>query len=170
MNVIYNQNILFLFLGGIFSLILTVAVLFIRQDQKRAYGRKLLGEKAANNPEYGDIETKLNESVEFQKPVVSELAAAWGLQPLYIIAFASLLTQTSQIEIIGLFILTVIFILHEFVWVSRYAKNITYQVFILVLWVMFYFLIAYKANENHRLKERQHKNENIKGANRDSVP
>lgn len=162
MDKFFNQSVFFLFLGGIFSLILTAVVLFIKQAQKREYGRKLLQERSANNPEVGDIETKLDESVEFQKPNVPELLTSWGLQPLYIITFASLLNQTSHLEIIGLFFLTIIMFLHEFVWVSRFSKKLIYQLIILLLWILFYVVITIKANEkeNRMMTNREVQKQN----------
>jgi hypothetical protein len=147
MDQLYNNSVFLSFLGGLFSLAFTVVVLYIKQMQKRDYGRDLLMETYKNNPEIGDIDTKLDESLEYKKPIVGEIIAAWGLQPLYIIAFASLLNQTSYVEVIGIFALTIIVLLHEFLWERKYSKVFGYQLFIMALWIIFYVLITLKTNE-----------------------
>lgn len=149
---LYNETVFLSFIGGICSLILTVVVLFIKQNQKRKTGRELFKERYRNNPEIGDIETKLNESTEYKKPIVSVLFVEWGLQPLYIIAFIGLTNHTSLLEIFFVFALTIIVLLHEFVWEQNFSDKPFYKFFVILLWVIFYFLLTVEANKKDTIK------------------
>lgn len=63
METFVNYNIFLLFLGGFFSLVLSVSIIFAKQEYKRSLEREKLKKVAEKTPEtVGDIESKLNDS------------------------------------------------------------------------------------------------------------
>ncbi len=154
-----NYNVFLLFLGGIFSLILSVIVIIAKQEYKRTIERERLKAVQQQNPEaVGDIESKLNDSFEFRKFNFRNLLTIWGLQPLFIICFVNLFSVQGTIEVIIAFALTILIILHEF-WISnQYSKNGWYQFFILLLWIGLFFTIGYRDNiykQQEKIKTEQ---------------
>lgn len=144
----YNHDIFLLFLGGIFSLILTVTVIFIKQGTRRESERKRLVEERRIRPEaVGDIEAKLDDSIEFRSPDVLEEITKWGIQPLFIVSFASLFSQMSESILVAFFSLIILTFLHEFYLSDKYAKKTIYQLFLLFVWLIFFVLISHKANK-----------------------
>ena len=136
-----------LFLGGLFSLVLTVVVIIAKQEYKRSIERERLKIIQQQNPEaVGDIEAKLNDSFEFRKFNLFELFTVWGLQPLFIICFVNLFTAQGAIEVVIAFSLTIFIILHEFWTANQYSKNALYQFWILILWIGLFFTISYRDN------------------------
>lgn len=143
----YNEKILLLFIGGLFSLLLPVIIICAKQFYKRRIERQRLEIEFKIRPEVvGDIEAKLDDSNDFKKPNFFGLLAQWGIQPLLIISFVSLFDQNSHVEIIGAFVLVLWTIIHEFDLSDSYSKNKYYQLIILVVWVLLFGLISYKAN------------------------
>lgn len=156
MGVLYNHIVFLLFLGGLFSLFLTVTIIFLKQSYKRDIERKRLEDIKRYRPEeVGDVEAKLNDSIEFQKVNFLQELCIWSIQPLLIISFASLFSQSSEIEIIGAFILILLTMLHEFSFANRFSKNIFYQLFIFLIWIVFFCMISYKANEKEKVQEQE---------------
>lgn len=147
MENLLNYDVLLLFLGGLFSLVLSVIIIIAKQEHKRSIERERLKVVQQQTPEaVGDIEAKLNDSFEFRKFDFWELLTVWGLQPLFIICFVNLFTAQGAIEVVIAFSLTIFIILHEFWTGNQYSKNGWYQFFILILWVGLFFTISYRDN------------------------
>ena len=140
MNQYYNHDVFLLFLGGLFSLILTVAIVYIKQASKRGFERKRLEAEKRIKPEaIGDIEANLDDSVDFQLPNICEETAKWCIQPLFIVSFASLFSQSSEIILIAFFLLIILTFLHELYLSDRYANKLTYQLCLAAVWLLFFF-------------------------------
>ena len=147
MEQLFDYNTFLLFLGGIFSLILTVIIIIAKQEYKRHLERERLTAAKQKDPEaVGDIEAKLNDSYEFRRFNFFELLTQWGLQPLFIISFINLFYSPSTIEIIIAFALTVFVILHEFWSGVQFSNKRPYQILIHVLWLGLFLLFSYRAN------------------------
>lgn len=147
MENLINYDVFLLFLGGLFSLVLSVIIIIAKQEHKRSIERERLKVVQQQNPEaVGDIEAKLNDSFEFRKVAFVELMTVWGLQPLFIICFVNLFSAQGTIEVIIAFALTIFIILHEFWTGNQYSKSGWYQFFILVLWIGLFFTISYRDN------------------------
>ncbi|MGZ4041648.1 MAG: hypothetical protein ACXVNM_01180 [Bacteroidia bacterium] len=152
----YNHETFLLFLGGVFSLILTVIIIFAKQEYKRGIKRAELETQKKIQPEaVGDIETKLNDSYEYRKINFLELLALWGLQPLFIISFINLFYQPSTLEIILAFSLVVFTILHEFWSGIKYSSNGFYQTILVFFWIGLFLLISYRTNKVEALKNQK---------------
>ncbi len=147
MGSIFHYETFLLFLGGIFSLILTVIIIFVKQEYKRHLRREELKGQAKVAPDaVGDIEAKLNDSYEYRKLDFFELLTVWGLQPLFIISFINLFYKPNTIEIILAFLLVVFTILHEFWSGVEFSKKIGYQITVLAFWMLLFVLISYRMN------------------------
>jgi hypothetical protein len=147
MENLINNDVFLLFLGGLFSLVLSVIIIIAKQGHKRSIEREKLKVVQQQNPEaVGDIEAKLNDSFEFRKFDIWELLTVWGLQPLFIICFVNLFSAQGTVEVIIAFALTIFIILHEFWMGNQYSKYGSYQFFILVLWVGLFFTFSYRDN------------------------
>lgn len=156
MNQLYNHDVFLLFIGGVFSLVLTVAIVFLKQIHKRSIERKRLEEQKKFRPEeIGDIDAKLNDSTDFKNPNLFQELTLWGIQPLLIISFASLFSHSSEIEIIIAFSLIILTLFHEFHLADQFSKNGYYQWFILLLWVFVFFIISYKINQKQSISPNQ---------------
>lgn len=162
MENLINYDVFLLFLGGLFSLVLSVIIIIAKQEHKRSIERERLKVVQQQNPEaVGDIEAKLNDSFEFRKFDFCELSTVWGLQPLFIICFVNLFSAQGTIEVIIAFALTIFIILHEFWTGNQYSKNGWYMFFILVLWVGLFFTISYRDNILKQQKKAKTEQTNI---------
>lgn len=133
----FNSEIVLLFLGGVFSLLLPVIIIIGKQGFKRQSKREEL-ERIEN---IGDIEQWLDDSFEFKKANFLQLMTEWSLQPLFIICITNLIDKTGWIQVTITFSLILLIILHE-LWVSkRYSTHILYQIFMLLLWVLAFILL-----------------------------
>ncbi|MES2006314.1 MAG: hypothetical protein V4450_17480 [Bacteroidota bacterium] len=151
MEQVFNTHIWFLFIGGLFSLLLTIVILIARQEHKRYIERGRLEEARRANPEgVGDIEAKLDDTPSFRSIDIPAETTKWGIQPLLIISFISLFDQSSTLEIICAFCLVLVTILHEFYLADRFASNMRYQIFIGILWLFFFCMLSYKANDREK--------------------
>jgi hypothetical protein len=147
MGSFFNDRVFLLFLGALFSLLLTIVVIWVKQVFKRNLERKRLEDLEKIRPEeVGDIKAKLNDSVDFKSPNFLSEFAKWGIQPLLIVSFVSLFDHTSEVEISCAFFLVLWTILHEFYLADSYGKKLAYQIIIGLVWVLFFFMISYKAN------------------------
>lgn len=151
-----NYDVFLLFMGGIFSLILSIIIILSKQEHKRDIEREKLKVIQQQNPEsVGDIEAKLNDSFEFRKLDFWQLLTVWSLQPLFIVCFVNLFTDQGVIEVIIAFALTLFIIVHEFWTGNQYSSNRYYQSFILILWIGLFFTISYRDSIQKELKKTQ---------------
>lgn len=160
MAMIFNKSIFLLFLGGLFSLILSVVIIWLKQQHKRDVERVRLETIKEKNPEeVGDVNAKLDDSYEFRKFYIPELFAIWGLQPLFITCYVNLFTSYGILETCITFILFILILIHEFSTSLKYSKNLKYQIFILALWIISFFTISYRVNslENNENKKKIYK-------------
>ncbi len=149
LSILFNLEIFLLFIGGIFALILTVTIIYSKQEYKRSIERDRLQELSKQKPELvGDIEEKLNESFAFKKLNYTDLLTVNGLQPLFIIGFVNLFTSSGIAEVIIVFILIVWTLMHEFSASAKYSGNRVYQFFLLAAWVILFAFMSYSANNN----------------------
>lgn len=145
---IFNHTIFQLYLGGIFSLLLTVTIVFVKQIQKRNIERKRLEQIRQYKPEeVGDIDAKLNDSFDFRFPIFFQEVTIWGVQPLFIISFVYLFTATGDIEIIIAFFLVILTLLHEFYLADKFSNKLVYQLFVILIWLTTFFVISYRTNK-----------------------
>jgi hypothetical protein len=142
-----NYTVFLLFLGGLFSLVLSVIIIIAKQEHRRSIERGRLEAVKQKDPELvGDIEAKLNDSFEFRKFDFGELLTIWSLQPLLIICFVNLFSAQGTVEVIITFALTIFIILHEFWTSNQFSKSRWYQFLIFILWIILFFTISYRDN------------------------
>jgi hypothetical protein len=150
MEKLFNLDTLLLFLGGLFSLFLTVVIIYSRQEFKRGQEKGRLEKEKKDNPEsVGDIEQKLNDSYKFRKISFLEELTIYGLQPLFIISFVNLFNRPIMImDVVITFVLIVFIIMHEFWAASRNSTKKWYQILIICSWITLFIFISIKSNQN----------------------
>lgn len=157
----YNNTVFLLYLGGIFSLLLTVAIIFVKQIQKREIERKRLEQVKQYRPEeVGDIDAKLNDSFDFRFPSFLQEITVWGIQPLFIISFVNLFSIAGEIELIITFSLVILTLFHEFYLSEKFSYNGWYQSLIILIWLVSFFIISFRMN----IKEQQSRKDTGKHA------
>lgn len=160
----YNHSVFLVYLGGLFSLILTVAIIFIKDNMRREAQRKYYNKIKESRPdEVGDIEAKLDDDG-FKSPSIFRIVTTWGIQPLLILWFLSLFSLQGELVVSVVFFLLVLTLLHEFYMDERYSSKRLYQLFILAVWVITFFINSYITN----LVEQQKKIEKV-GQEKDSA-
>lgn len=152
----FNDTIFQLYLGGLFSLLLAVTIVYVKQFYKRSIERKRLEQAAQDNAfAVGDIDANLDDSFEFQKPNFGQQLVVWGIQPLFIICFINLFAMSGEPELIIAFAFLIFTIFHEFIFAERYSKNIRYQLIIIVFWLATFFIFSYRTSKQDALKKTQ---------------
>lgn len=153
MHKFYNHIVFLLYLGGVFSLALTVAVVFLRQIHKRSIEKKRLEQIMNFKPEeVGDIDAKLDDSFEFRFPALMQEIAIWGIQPLFIICFVNLFSIAGETEICIAFTLVIITLFHEFYLSDKYSKKKFYQILVIALWLITFLIFSYRTNISEEAK------------------
>ena len=150
MDIIFNTNTILLFIGGLFSLFLTVIIIYSRQESKRQIERERLEVEKKRNPEIGDVEQKLNDTFGYAKLSFVQELTKYGLQPLVIISFVNLFSNSNKVVLIinGVitFILVMYIIMHEFWAASKNSKEKWYQWIMLISWIFLFFYISITSN------------------------
>jgi len=155
MENLYNLETLLLFLGGIFTFLLPVVIIYSKREGKRDDERKRLEELKRREPAaVGDIEQKLNDSFEFKKLSFIQLLAVYALQPLFIISFINLFNKPLIIDVVVAFGLILFIIMHEFWASSRFSSKRWYQFVILGCWLVLFVFISLK-NNREELGQKQ---------------
>lgn len=144
---LYNYTVALAFLGSLIALALPVAIIYVKQWNRRDEKKKQLEiEKQYRPQQIGDIDAWLDDSVDYQKPNVFQIATVLGLQPLLIMGFVSLFTQTSAVESFTVSVLVVWAFVHEFRLADHSSKKIGYQLLMLLGWVMLFCILSYRTN------------------------
>ncbi|MCK7556533.1 hypothetical protein MKQ70_16520 [Chitinophaga sedimenti] len=132
---VFDHTVAWSYFGGFASLALTVLVIFLKDNYKRDTQRKVLEKLYHTSPEeIGNIDAKLDIDG-FKSPNVFQIAAMWGVQPLFILCFLNIPTLGGEYWVIVVFILILITLLHEFYSADRFSGKLLYQLFILSLWI-----------------------------------
>ena len=157
MENIYNTEVAYLFLGGFFSLVLSVVIIYVKQEHKREIKRADLAEIKKRDPEsVGDIEEYLNDSYDYKKTNFFELLTIFGLQPLFIICLANLISFQVLLGVTGVtivFVLLIFIFLHEFSWSVKYSSKNIYKFSMLVSWILLFIILSIVVNHNVKIRE-----------------
>ncbi|WP_313491914.1 MULTISPECIES: hypothetical protein [Sphingobacterium] len=139
-----NKDASFLFIGGICSIALPVAIILGKRGYKRSEKRAALKKlEEIGKPEIeGDIESWLNASYEYKIPNVFQLVIQWSLQPLLIIFVSALFTNTGPLLGFSTFIVVILVILHELWLGEEYSNKAAYQFLMLLLWIASYLVVC----------------------------
>lgn len=152
----YNKDVFYLFLGGLFSIALPVAINFSRRGSKRSDKRKELNKLKELGQFDSDIESWLNSSFEYKIPNGFQLFTEWGLQPLLIIVISALFSNGGPLLSIWLFFVILLLILHEWWLNEEFSNKYLYQLFMLLFWIASYLVICNspKINSSERTKDK----------------
>ncbi|WP_333624301.1 hypothetical protein [Sphingobacterium siyangense] len=131
-----NNTLNYAYIGGVISILLTVLIVF----SKHYYKRQLIRNQNKDNPNIGDIEVWLDEQVDSKRLNFFAVMAEWSLQPLFIICLTNIPAGRllSTIIICGIVLMM---IAHEFILSDLYANKLWYQISLLAIWTIYYFLL-----------------------------
>ena len=142
---IFNDNIFYQFMSAIFSIVLTVTVIYIKRENERSSKRNYYeGLNKAENI-LGDINIKIDEELPSENYI--KLVTLWGLQPLLLLVLISFIDNHNMYFKICIFFILLIFtLLHEFLTGLKYSDNWKYQFFMLLIWVITFSTLSYEKN------------------------
>ncbi|KAF2340800.1 hypothetical protein [Flavobacterium tistrianum] len=147
----YNEEILFLFLGGIFSVILPSIITFSKRELLRINKKKEL--LAENSERYGDIDAYLDDTIQYKRINLFNYLIEQAIQPLFIVCLFNLFTYYGKIEIFLVIVLIIVMILHELFAAEVYSGKKIYRFFIIALWLISYLVFSFKSSDKQKNNE-----------------
>ena len=123
-SIIYNNSILLQFIGAIFSIILTVTVIYIKRENERNSRREYYETANQNTDILGDINIKIDEELPSESYI--KLMTMWGLQPLLLLVLLSFIDNHNIYpKICWFFGLLIFTLLHEFLTALKFHPCIS---------------------------------------------
>lgn len=154
-NNFFNFNILFQFIGALFSIILTVTIIYIKRGNDRKERENFYNGQIDNGAVLGDIKIKVDEDLPRENYL--KLMTMWGIQPLLLLVFISFIDNNSSsnaIKIIICFGLIIFTLLHEFTFAVNNSDKPKYQIFMLIVWLLSFVVLSYEKNINEMNKNK----------------
>lgn len=149
-SLFYNTSIFLQFIGAIFSIILTVTVIYIKRENERNSRRNYYETVSENREVLGDINIKIDEELPSESYL--KLITMWGLQPLLLLVLLSFIdNHVIYIRICLFFGLLIFTLLHEFLTAIKYSDNSKYQLLMLLVWLITFSALSFEKNQS--LKE-----------------
>lgn len=146
-SIIYNNSILLQFIGAIFSIILTVTVIFIKRENERNSRREYYETANQNTDILGDINIKIDEELPSESYI--KLMTMWGLQPLLLLVLLSFIDNHNIYpKICWFFGLLIFTLLHEFLTALKYSDKTKYQILMLIIWVITFWVLSLEKNQS----------------------
>lgn len=143
----FNESIFYQFLSAIFSIVLTVTIIYIKREIERNNRQNYYQGIAAKDKDniLGDINIKIDE--ELPRENYLKLITMWAIQPLLLLILISFIDNQNTYAKICLFFLLIIFtLLHEFLTGLKYSDNIKYQLTMLLVWLISFSVLSYEKN------------------------
>ncbi len=138
----FRDNIIYLFFGAIFSILLPTVIVYSKRELLRLNKKKELQEDA--QPEkYGDLNAYLNDSYYYKKINFVNYLIEQAIQPLFILCLFELFTNNSTASVILLVILIIVMILHELFAAEVNSGKFIYRFFIVMLWIIAFGVYSY---------------------------
>ena len=139
---VYKEDIVFLFFGGIFSILLPSVIVYSKRELLRINKKKELQEE---NPEvYGDLDAFLDDSVHYKRINFLDHIIEQAIQPLFIICLFEVFKQNETEEVLLLVCLVIVMFLHELFAAEIYAGKRIYRIFIVILWIVAFTTYSYE--------------------------
>ncbi|TDE05369.1 hypothetical protein [Flavobacterium hiemivividum] len=146
-SIIYNNSILLQFIGAIFSIILTVTVIYIKRENERNSRREYYETANQNTDILGDITIKIDEELPSESYI--KLMTMWGLQPLLLLVLLSFIDNHNIYpKICWFFGLLIFTLLHEFLTALKYSDKTKYQILMLIIWVITFWVLSLEKNQS----------------------
>lgn len=146
-SIIYNNSILLQFIGAIFSIILTVTVIYIKRENERNSRRQYYETANQNTNILGDINIKIDEELPSESYI--KLMTMWGLQPLLLLVLLSFIDNHNiYLKICWFFGLLIFTLLHEFLTALKYSDKTKYQILMLSIWVITFWVLSLEKNQS----------------------
>ncbi|MBB4801668.1 hypothetical protein ACHRV1_25045 [Flavobacterium aquidurense] len=141
----FNESIFYQFLSAIFSIVLTVTIIYIKREIERNNRENYYNGIATKDHIFGDIKIKIDE--ELPRENYLQLITMWAIQPLLLLVLISFIdNQNTYIKICLFFSLIIFTLLHEFLTGLKYSDNKKYQVTMLFVWLISFSILSYEKN------------------------
>lgn len=151
--IFFSNSILFQFLGAVISIFLTVTIIYIKREIDRSSRRNYYQGVNQNGGILGDIDIKINE--ELPSESFTKLLTMWGLQPLLLLLIISFIdNHNNQFKILWFSSLLIFTLLHEFLTGLKYSNKRGYQLLMLMVWLITFFVLSYEKNFSENLIEK----------------
>lgn len=144
MDQLFNYNILLQFIGALFSIILTVTVIYIKRENERKNRENFYNGQNGQDYVFGDIKIKVDEDL--PKENYLKLMTMWGIQPLLLVVLISLIDNSTDFKIFLCFGLIIFTLLHEFTFAANNSDKIKYQIFMLAVWLISFSILSIEKN------------------------
>lgn len=135
-----KQQIINLFISGIFAILLPVIII----NGKRGLKRKLKREELRKTMSDEEVEKWLNGTPGYEQTHFLTLLTKWSLQPLFIISMTNLIDHSGLLPVMVTFFLTLMIILHELWMSTRHSTKWWYQILMLLIWIVVFLLIYFQ--------------------------
>ena len=141
----FNESIFYQFLSAIFSIVLTVTIIYIKREIERNNRQNYYNGIATKDNIFGDINIKIDE--ELPRENYLKLITMWAIQPLLLLMLISFIdNQNTYVKICLFFLLIIFTLLHEFLTGLKYSDNIKYQATMLLVWLISFSVLSYEKN------------------------
>lgn len=145
---VYSTNVLLQFIFALFSIILTVTVIYIKRENERKLKRSYYD--GVNNKEkkdvLGNIIIKIDEEIPSHNYL--KLMTLWGIQPLLLLVLINFIDNENVIlNIILIFGLLIFTLLHEFHTAFKYSHKTFYQLIMLAIWIISFMILSNGKNK-----------------------
>ena len=143
----FNENIFYQFLSGVFSIILTVTVIYLKREIDRNKRENYYNGLTEKENFLGDIKIKINEELPSEN--YFKLITMWGIQPLLLIVLINFIdNNNTYIKISLLFLLFIFTLLHEFSTGLKYSDKLIYQIIMLSIWIISFSTLSFQKNKS----------------------
>lgn len=141
----FNESIFYQFLSAIFSIVLTVTIIYIKREIERNNRQNYYNGIATKDNILGDIKIKIDE--ELPRENYLKLITMWAIQPLLLLILISFIdNQNTYVKICLFFSLIIFTLLHEFLTGLKYSDNKKYQATMLLVWLISFSILSYEKN------------------------
>ncbi|MGG7469662.1 hypothetical protein ACVVIH_04005 [Chryseobacterium arthrosphaerae] len=147
-NYLFSYNILLQFIGALFSIILTVTIIYIKRENDRKNRENFYNGQIGQDNILGDIKIKVDE--ELPKEDYLKLMVMWGVQPLLLVVLISLIDNSTDFKIFLCFGLIIFTFLHEFTFAASNSDKRGYQVLMLSVWLLSFILLSFEKNYSNK--------------------
>lgn len=148
----FNVSIFYQFVSALFSIILTVTVIYIKRENERNNKENYYNGIHTVENVLGDIKIKIDE--ELPRENYFKLMTMWGIQPLLLLVLISFIDNNNHVKIFVIFGLIIFTLLHEFNYGLKYSDRMFYQFLVLIIWIISFTILSYEKNKSDELNKQ----------------
>ena len=163
--IVFTEQILYLFLSSLLSILLPAVILFSKRELLRLNKKRELANE--NSEIYGDLDAYLEDFTQYKKFSIVNYLTEQGIQPLFIICLFNLFNNDNNAEVYLLITLIIIMLLHELFAGEVYSGKTIYRFFILAIWIISFLVFSMKITPQR--KDNNTKNEKVVIRNQNEI-